>query len=90
MVWNKSFLGPSYDKITNSLSKQNIMVQYNNKTIKIDRERERERERERGRERLHVQNKIEPRNEKTNILVSDLVRHKPGCTAIEDDQRLVI
>ena len=26
----------------------------------------------------------EPRHEKTNILVSDLVRHKPGCTAIED------
>ena len=28
--------------------------------------------------------KIEPRNEKTNILVSDLVRHKPRCTATED------
>ena len=28
--------------------------------------------------------KIEPRLEKTNILVSDLVRHKPGCTATED------
>ena len=27
---------------------------------------------------------IEPRSEKTNILVSDLVRHKPGCTATED------
>ena len=27
---------------------------------------------------------IEPRHEKTNILVSDLVRHKPGCTATED------
>ena len=26
----------------------------------------------------------EPRHEKTNILVSDLVRHKPGCTATED------
>ena len=25
----------------------------------------------------------EPRHEKTNILVSDLVRHKPGCTATE-------
>ena len=24
---------------------------------------------------------IEPHHEKTNILVSDLVRHKPGCTA---------
>ena len=23
----------------------------------------------------------EPRHEKTNVLVSDLVRHKPGCTA---------
>ena len=27
---------------------------------------------------------IEPRHEQTNILVSDLVRHKPGCTATED------
>ena len=27
---------------------------------------------------------FEPRCEKTNVLVSDLVRHKPGCTAIED------
>ena len=26
----------------------------------------------------------EPRHEKTNILVSNLVRHKPGCTATED------
>ena len=32
----------------------------------------------------------EPRHEKTNILVSDLVRHKPGCTATEDGQRLEI
>ena len=28
---------------------------------------------------------FEPRHEKTNILVSDQVRHKPGCTATEDD-----
>ena len=28
--------------------------------------------------------KIEPRHEKTNVLVSDLVRHKPGCTATGD------
>ena len=27
---------------------------------------------------------FERRYEKTNVLVSDLVRHKPGCTAIED------
>ena len=27
---------------------------------------------------------VEPRHEKTNVLVSDLVRHKPGCTATED------
>ena len=27
---------------------------------------------------------IEQCHEKTNVLVSDLVRHKPGCTAIED------
>ena len=26
----------------------------------------------------------EPRCEKTNILVYDLVRHKPGCTVTED------
>ena len=26
----------------------------------------------------------EPRHDTTNILVSDLVRHKPGCTATED------
>ena len=28
--------------------------------------------------------RYEPRHEKTNVLVSDLVRHKPGCTATED------
>ena len=28
---------------------------------------------------------FEPRHEKTNVLVSYLVRHKPGCTATEDD-----
>ena len=27
---------------------------------------------------------IEPRREKTNVLVSHQVRHKPGCTATED------
>ena len=27
---------------------------------------------------------FEPRHEKTNVLVSDLVRHKLGCTATED------
>ena len=27
---------------------------------------------------------IEPRCEKTNVLVSDQVPHKPGCTATED------
>ena len=27
---------------------------------------------------------FEPRHEKTNILVSDLTRHKPGCIATED------
>ena len=26
----------------------------------------------------------EPRHEKTNVLVSDLARHKPGCTDTED------
>ena len=33
---------------------------------------------------------IEPCHEKTNILVSDLVRHKSGCTATEDGLRLEI
>ena len=33
---------------------------------------------------------FEPRHEKTNVLVSDLVRHKPGCTATEDGKRLEI
>ena len=27
---------------------------------------------------------FEPRHEKTNILVSDQVQHKTGCTATED------
>ena len=33
---------------------------------------------------------FEPPHEKTNVLVFDLVRHKPGCTATEDGQRLEI
>ena len=32
----------------------------------------------------------EPRREKTNILVSDLVRHKPGCAVTEDGLGLEI
>ena len=35
-------------------------------------------------------NSFECRYEKNNILVSDLVRHKPGCTATEDGKRLEI
>ena len=31
---------------------------------------------------------FEPRHEKTNILVSDLIRQKPGCTATEDGWKL--
>ena len=31
-----------------------------------------------------------PRHEKTNVLVSDLVRHKPGCTATGDGLRFEI
>ena len=27
---------------------------------------------------------FETRHEKTNVLVSDMVQHKPGCTATED------
>ena len=33
---------------------------------------------------------FEPRHEKTNNLVSDLARHKPGCTSTEDGWRLEI
>ena len=32
--------------------------------------------------------KFEPRHEKTNILVSDLVQHKPGCTATKKARSL--
>ena len=32
--------------------------------------------------------KFEPRHEKINVLVSEMVRHKPGCTATEDGYRL--
>ena len=39
---------------------------------------------------LDAQADEEPRHEKTNILVSDQVRHKPGCTATEDGKRLEI
>ena len=31
-----------------------------------------------------------PHHEKTNILVSDLVRHKPDCKTTEDGERLEI
>ena len=34
--------------------------------------------------------KFELCHEKTNIPVSDLVQHKPGCTTIEDGLRLEI
>ena len=37
---------------------------------------------------IHVT--YEPRHEKTNVLISDLVRHKPGCAVTEDDKRLEI
>ena len=39
---------------------------------------------------LLIENVNEPRHEKTSILVSDRVRHKPGCTATEDGLRLEI
>ena len=35
-------------------------------------------------------NTYEPRHEKTNVLVCDLVSHKPGCTDTEDGYRLEI
>ena len=41
-------------------------------------------------EKEHLNPEYEPCHEKTNILVSDLVRHRPGCTATEDGQRLEI
>ena len=34
--------------------------------------------------------RYEPHHEKTNILVFDMVQHKPGCTATEDGNRLEI
>ena len=37
---------------------------------------------------IHVT--YERRHEKTNVLISDLVRHKPGCAVTEDDKRLEI
>ena len=37
-----------------------------------------------------VETVYEPRHEKTNVLVSDMVRHKTGFTATEDGQRLEI
>ena len=33
---------------------------------------------------------FEPRREKTNVLVSDLFRHKPRCKATEDSLRLEV
>ena len=33
---------------------------------------------------------IEPRHEKTNVVVSNPVRHKPGCTVTEDGKKLEI
>ena len=39
---------------------------------------------------LSIYRLYEPRREKTNILVSDQVPHKPDCTATEDGQRLEI
>ena len=43
-----------------------------------------------GRHDRQHQQKFEPRLKKTNVLVSDMVRHKPGCAATEDDLRLAI
>ena len=39
---------------------------------------------------MHMQNTYEQRHEQTNVLVSDLVRHKLGCTATEDGLGLEI
>ena len=38
----------------------------------------------------NVYTRYEPRREKTNVLVSNLARHKPGCTATEDAWKLEI
>ena len=43
---------------------------------------------EQGTVKMHMQTTNEPCHEKTNDLVSDLLQHKPGCTATEDGQRL--
>ena len=37
-----------------------------------------------GKSGVGIKMKNELRHEKTNVLVSDLVQHKPGCTATED------
>ena len=37
---------------------------------------------------LQNNEQYEPHHEKTNVLVSDLVLHKPGCTATEDGKML--
>ena len=39
---------------------------------------------------MHNEETNKLRHEKTNVLVSDLVRHKPGCTATEDDKSFEI
>ena len=39
---------------------------------------------------MYAQITFEPHHEKTKILGSDLVRNKPGCTAMEHGQRLGI
>ena len=39
---------------------------------------------------MHNEETKKLRHEKSSVLVSDLVRHKPGCTATEDGQRLEI
>ena len=39
---------------------------------------------------VHDEETFEPCHEKTNTLVSHMVRHKPGCTATEDGYRLEI
>ena len=33
---------------------------------------------------MRLNKAYEPRREKNNVLVSDMVQHKPGCTATED------
>ena len=55
--------------------------------VGVEKEEEEEEEEEEAYVPRHtrpLRSRFEPRHEKTNVLGSYLVRHKPGCKAIED------